>query len=223
MTEAEWLACDDPTAMLPLLRGKGDERKLRLFAVACCRELWNDIHDERCRRAVEFAERHADGCADDLELHDADRAVSALHPPEERDHLTPAERAAVCITTPGAARAAELVLGSCSRGDYDIPFRILMWWRQKRRMRLFQLRVLRDLVGPIPFRPVALDPAWLTSDVLALAKGIYDDRAFDRIPILADALQDAGCACEDVLSHCRDAHATHVRGCWVLDLLLGKS
>ena len=68
---------------------------------------------------------------------------------------------------------------------------------------------------------VALDPAWLTSDVAALAGGIYEERAFDRMPILADALQDAGCASDDVLAHCR-GDGPHVRGCWVVDLLLGK-
>jgi hypothetical protein len=68
-----------------------------------------------------------------------------------------------------------------------------------------------------------MKPAWLTSDVLALARGIYDDRAFDRMPILADALQDAGCDSADILDHCRDSKQVHVRGCWVVDLVLGKS
>ena len=84
-----------------------------------------------------------------------------------------------------------------------------------------QPRLLRDIFGN-PFRPPACDPAWLTSDVLALARGIYDDKAFDRMPILADALQDAGCDSDALLTHLRDPDATHVRGCWVLDLLLGK-
>ncbi|HVL15106.1 MAG TPA: hypothetical protein VM529_21220, partial [Gemmata sp.] len=66
-----------------------------------------------------------------------------------------------------------------------------------------------------------LDPAWRTSTVVALAEGIYDDRAFDRLPILADALQDAGCDSADILNHCRDA-GPHARGCWVVDLVLGK-
>jgi hypothetical protein len=80
---------------------------------------------------------------------------------------------------------------------------------------------LRCIVGN-PFRPVALDPSWLTTTVVQLACGIYDDRAFDRLPILADALQDAGCDSDSVLSHCRDA-GPHARGCWVVDLLLGKA
>jgi hypothetical protein len=85
-----------------------------------------------------------------------------------------------------------------------------------------QIALLRDVFGN-PFRAVALNPAWLTSDVLALARGIYGEKAFDRMPILADALQDAGCDNDDVLTHCRDAALVHVRGCWVVDLVLGKS
>src|SRR5262249_28763026 len=85
-----------------------------------------------------------------------------------------------------------------------------------------QVALVRDIFGN-PFRPVVCDPAWRTSDVLLMAQGIYDDRAFDRMPILADALQDAGCDNADVLNHCREANATHVRGCWVVDLVLGKT
>jgi hypothetical protein len=84
-----------------------------------------------------------------------------------------------------------------------------------------QVALVRDIFGN-PFRPAAFDPAWRTSDALLLARGIYEERAFDRMPILADALQDAGCTNEDVLSHCRDPQQVHVRGCWVVDLVLGK-
>lgn len=80
--------------------------------------------------------------------------------------------------------------------------------------------LLRDIFGN-PFRPATLDPAWLTSTVVALAEGIYQERAFDRMPILADAIQDAGCDNADILSHCR-SESTHVRGCWVIDLLTGR-
>jgi hypothetical protein len=72
-----------------------------------------------------------------------------------------------------------------------------------------------------PFRPVALNPEWLTPTVTALARGMYDSRDFGAMPILADALQDAGCDSEDILSHCR-SDGPHVRGCWVVDLVLGK-
>jgi hypothetical protein len=72
-----------------------------------------------------------------------------------------------------------------------------------------------------PFRPVTVDPAWQTSNVTALAQPIYDERAFDRLSILADALEDAGCDNADILNHCRQP-GEHVRGCWVVDLVLGK-
>ena len=85
-----------------------------------------------------------------------------------------------------------------------------------------QSRLIRDIFGN-PFRPVTLDPAWRTSTVRALAQGIYEERAFDRMPILADALQDAGCVSADIQAHCRDPQQVHVRGCWIVDLVLGKS
>ncbi|MBN9118666.1 MAG: hypothetical protein J0I06_05840 [Planctomycetes bacterium] len=87
--------------------------------------------------------------------------------------------------------------------------------------RAVQVALVRDVFGN-PFRPVTADPAWLTPDVVTLARGIYEEKAFDRMPILADALQDAGCTNEDVLNHSRDPKQVHVRGCWVVDLLLGK-
>jgi hypothetical protein len=79
---------------------------------------------------------------------------------------------------------------------------------------------MRDIFGN-PFRPVTADAAWLTSTVVSLAEGIYADRAFDRLPVLADALMDSGCENADILAHCR-RDGPHVRGCWVIDLLLGK-
>jgi hypothetical protein len=81
--------------------------------------------------------------------------------------------------------------------------------------------IFRDIFGN-PFRPVTVDPEWGTSTVVGIADGIYADRAFDRLPILADALQDAGCENSDLLDHCRGP-GPHVRGCWVVDLVLGKS
>jgi hypothetical protein len=82
---------------------------------------------------------------------------------------------------------------------------------------------LRDIVGN-PFRPTAVEPAWLTWNggmVTTLARTIYDEHAFDRLPILADALEDACCDDAAILAHCRGP-GPHVRGCWVVDLLLRK-
>ncbi|MCE9561748.1 MAG: hypothetical protein K8U57_06795 [Planctomycetes bacterium] len=82
--------------------------------------------------------------------------------------------------------------------------------------------LVRDVVGN-PYHPIARGPSWLTSTVVALAEGIYQERAFDQMPILADALQDADCDNTVILNHCRDEKLTHVRGCWALDLVLGKA
>jgi hypothetical protein len=81
--------------------------------------------------------------------------------------------------------------------------------------------LVRDIIGPLPFRPVAIDTSCLTPTVLAIAQTIYNERSFDRLPILAHVLQEAGCTNPDILAHCRGP-ALHVRGCWVIDRLLGK-
>jgi hypothetical protein len=80
--------------------------------------------------------------------------------------------------------------------------------------------IIRDVVGN-PFRPVAVDPFWLTPSVVAVAQSIYEDRRFEDMPILADALEEAGCHDADILAHCR-SEGPHFRGCWAVDLLLGK-
>ncbi|MCE9532300.1 MAG: hypothetical protein K8T89_14440 [Planctomycetes bacterium] len=80
---------------------------------------------------------------------------------------------------------------------------------------------MREIFGPLPFRLVSLDPSWLTTNVREISQAIYDDRAFDHMPILADALMDAGCDSDEIIHHCR-SDGPHVRGCWVVDLLLGN-
>jgi hypothetical protein len=84
-----------------------------------------------------------------------------------------------------------------------------------------QAGLVRDVFGPLPFRPIPLDPAWLTPTVKQLAESIYQERAFERLPILADALEEAGCGQTDILGHLRGG-GEHCRGCWVLDLLTGR-
>jgi len=84
--------------------------------------------------------------------------------------------------------------------------------------------LLRDIFGN-PFRPLSpvssVWPTWNDGAVRKMAQVIYDDRAFDRLPLMADALEDAGCTDAAILAHCRGG-GEHVRGCWVVDLLLGK-
>lgn len=105
--------------------------------------------------------------------------------------------------------------------DADIPAGIITTFSPREDEAANQAALLRCILGN-PYRPVVLDPAWRTSTVVQLAQGIYDDRDFSAMPILADALQDAGCDNADVLNHCRDT-GPHARGCWVVDLILGKA
>ena len=93
--------------------------------------------------------------------------------------------------------------------------------RDSQRERRAQTDSLRCIFGN-PFRPVALNPSWLTATVKQLAEGIYEEKAFDRMPILGDALEEAGCTDAEILAHCRQPRE-HVRGCWLVDLVLGKS
>jgi len=81
--------------------------------------------------------------------------------------------------------------------------------------------LLRDIFGN-PFRPVAFSPEWRTTTAVAIAQGMYDSRDFGHMPVLADALQDAGCEVPEIIDHCRGP-GPHVRGCWVVDGILGKS
>jgi hypothetical protein len=104
--------------------------------------------------------------------------------------------------------AAEIIRHACGQKDAENE-------------EVWHCRLLRDIFGPLPFRPVTPDPAWLTPTVVALAQSLYADSSFTDLPILADALEEAGCTGNDILSHCRQP-GEHVRGCWVVDLLLGK-
>jgi hypothetical protein len=83
-----------------------------------------------------------------------------------------------------------------------------------------QCGFIRDIFGN-PFSPVDFDSRWRTSDVVSLARSMYESRGFTAMPILADALLEARCDNDDILNHCR-SEGPHVRGCWVVDLILGK-
>ncbi|HUR54872.1 MAG TPA: hypothetical protein VMZ71_12120, partial [Gemmataceae bacterium] len=205
MTEAEWLAATDTMEMLELFRDGGVSRKLRLYTCACCRACDWLMSVPAARRAVAAAERWAEGNGTGTE-------VSAHM--SELDETIPADQAG----SRGAIR-----LGLCSVDTFNASVYTTAWFNVDDDPVLERWCVdqLRDIFGN-PFRPVKVDPSWLTSIVIALAEGIYAERAFDRLPILADALQAAGCDNADVLSHCR-GEGPHVRGCWVVDLLTGRS
>jgi len=237
MTEVEWLKGTDPDPTLEFLRGKASDRKMRLFACACVRRilplLENDqervkVNDrsqgavegakreaELAKKAVEVAELFADGQATEAKLNavfsdaDEDEAISYAAGPD------------AAWTAKGSAYRARWIANFCS------PFSYLLGAKFRSpspsdhdREQAAQCHLLRDIFGN-PFRPITFDPSWLTPTVIHLAQAIYDDRSFDQMPTLADALEKSGCDNAEILAHCRGA-GPHVKGCWVVDAMLGK-
>jgi hypothetical protein len=217
MTEAEWLGAKDPDPMVQhlvaqrsFIRRQVGRRQLRLFACACCRRVWHLLTDERSRKAVETAERMADGQPDWEEIEEARRHAVRV-PITCSAHL--ALRFLLDSNWHGFSRVH--LPTSSSR---DEAIRGTTAAEESAR----QADLLRCIVGN-PFRPVRLDPAWLgwNNDApLRLALAISMERSFERLPILADALEDAGCDQAAVLEHCRSG-GDHVHGCWALDLVRG--
>jgi hypothetical protein len=193
--------------MLVFLRGKASERKLRLFAVACCRRVWRLMTDEPSRRAVEVAERYADDLAGEV------------------DRIFSSKTAWAAWTTPAGAAAREAVEGDAWASASGAS-RYASWavgGVPRARELHAQAELARDIFGNI-FRPVTIFPfwfAWHGGLLASIAQRMYDSRDFADMPVLADALEEAGCTDADILGHCRSG-GEHVRGCWVIDLLLGK-
>ena len=191
MTEAEWLASTDVRAMLSFLRS---------FPSAPGQQ---KLSRKYRLFACACARRVWDRLGDD----DARAAVVVAERLADRQ-VTPEEleRARRCAR--GTARKTLLRSGRMAANDVSSPY--------PPDPTLAVL--LRDI---FPFALTPAEPRWRTADVVGVARGIYEDRAFDRLPLLADALMDAGCDSEDILAHCR-SDGPHVRGCWVVDLALGK-
>jgi hypothetical protein len=214
MTEQEWLATTEPRPMLDFLMGKFCDRKWRLLGCACCRHVGDKLTDPRCEGIIDRAEAFADAKTnrERAAIHEVRRLANGLLAEHAGSHSIQAVRS---LLLPSAVRAAS------SAAAYAVSVGSYGYHPRKREQRSAQVPFIRDIFGN-PFRPVSLDPSWLTSTVLALAESIYADRAFDRLPILADALQDAGCENTDVLDHCRGP-GPHVRGCWVVDILTDRT
>jgi hypothetical protein len=220
MTEEQWLAATDAEKMLGVLRdsGRASDRKLRLFACSVCRQLVSFVGTEEYVRGIEVAEAYADG----------GRMKAAM----KRSRQALKERMVSLVDTSGKGQSDEwkaLFLGAVAISERQYRgFPTCLSDLQSDRASDSVKKVInvsylnvRDVFGN-PFRSVTADSNWLTSTVVSLAQGIYDERAFDRLPILADALEDAGCRDDQILGHLRSP-GPHVRGCWILDLLLGKS
>jgi hypothetical protein len=203
LTGTEWQNACEPHAMLELMRAKASDRKLRLFAVACSRRIWTLI-DALGQVAVEVAENYADGLAGPDEMRTVRLRCQGVG--GQASWYAAATKPEVAARN--AARSAQAGVASnpllgTEAGEL-----------------LAQASLVRDIFGD-PFRTITLNPNFLTPTVVHLAQAIYDDRTFDRLSILADALHEAGCDNNEILSHCRGP-GPHVRGCWVIDLALGK-
>jgi hypothetical protein len=211
MNERQWETSRDPEEMLDFLRGKISSRKRRLFLCACYRRLQVPMTLQRNRAAVEASERYADGQGNTAELHDISRYGFI---DDVKGILFGHERAAYDVRLTAAALATPGLPPLVTEPRYHDALNAEA---------AAQAELLRDIVGN-PFRVVYLETYWLDWNertVPALAKTIYDERAYDRLTVLADALEDAGCRDKELLGHCRGP-GPHVRGCWVLDLILGK-
>jgi hypothetical protein len=262
MTEAEWLACTDPQKMLEFLQNRASglrsralrllgfppylpsDRKLRLFACACCRRTWHLLEDQAWQ-VVELAERDADGQASAAELQRAlplvdsrlmllalqggsKAAKAATYAAGGAINRNIAEKCRVVARDAAGAYAWDVAGAAKNASDAT---RWAPAWNAAEATELRrQAALLHDLFGNL-FRRVAFDSDWLTrhdSSIPQLAQSVYEDRDLPsghldhhRLAVLADALEDAGCTDQDILAHCRGP-GPHVRGCWVVDLLLGK-
>jgi hypothetical protein len=200
-----------------LLRGKFSDRKLRLFSVACCRRIWHLLTDGPSRHAVEIAEKFADGAASLADLASVRRSAYSLYDCAEDDcddgYIMGGRTSKSEYAARTAAYACKSVAHDAVEGSW---IGVLDAGLSETELALLVFELFAN-----PFCPATFDPTWRTSNVAAVAQSIYEERVFERLPILADALEDAGCTSEDILNHCRQP-GEHVRGCWALDVILGR-
>jgi hypothetical protein len=234
LTEEEWSTAVDPWRLL--LRQwprKTTDRKFALFAVACWRQIWNLINEES-RRAIEALEEFADLAPErqrpeDWEaIRDAVCPLAEIGAESEQAGWNPerAAREATSLVTwlvlsPAESSILEQVRYEFEGAALDSGEAVSSAWRARA---CAHCELLRHVVGD-PFHHPPVVPShcleWNGGTVPAIALGIYRDRVFGEMPILADALEDAGCTDAQILDHCR-AGGDHMRGCWALDLVLGR-
>lgn len=214
MTETEWLTGTNPVPMLEYLGRGVSDRKLRLFACAFCRRFWS-VLDERGRAIVETAERFAEGTVSPQELaavrHESPAVLGTHYWSEEAFTI---HHAAVQTLDEDAWHAA------FHASSAVVIFDRTTWDREN----VAQCGLLRCLFGN-PFATVGWNsdwPSWHEGLLVSMARQMYESRDFTEMLWLADALEEAGCTDAGVLNHCRQP-GEHVRGCWVVDCLLGKT
>jgi len=225
MTEVKWLHIIE--AMLPYqecLPVPVSARKLRLFMVACCRSIPGFLWlDDNCIRAVTVAERYADGYCSEADLDRANSMMSC----ECADHQGDRAREAIfCTTIKKAIEGIHLCFhyaqfATLERDRGDPEHRETNSEVRLAAVRMKQARLACCIFGD-PLRSAPFLPSYRTDTAVSLAQRMYVSREFSAMPILADALQDAGCDNDDILSHLRGG-GPHVKGCWALDALLGKT
>lgn len=216
MTEAEWLVSEDPWRMLRLLEhSTQSERKIRLFNAAICRRFWQYLPPDS-QAVLHDSELLADGLIaepnDKMELCTrANIAVAPFHRlypandfPSDEIRIQRNAAAAVCYAViPG-----------------DLWGAISYFWELDPSEKQPHSIIIRDVFGN-PFHSPVLEPCWRPPEIITLARTIYDEKAFGRLPELGEALEAAGCRSAEILEHC-DGQEPHVRGCWLVDILLGK-
>lgn len=221
MTEGEWLSCTDPQKMLEFLRGKASDRKLRLLMAAACRTILHVLDNPHYLALVEASERVADGIllpASLTQYRDKCPPPPATRPIQSslRYGWRDLARSAVMLSSSAEPEWVDECLLHVRGGLPDS--------HSAHEKMTNQCRLIRNIFGN-PFHPVSIDPSWLTRHdglIVSMARQMYDSRDFRDMPVLADALEEAGCTKADILNHCRQP-GEHVRGCWVVDALLGKS
>jgi hypothetical protein len=226
MNEVAWRSCTDPAEMLSHLLEQGtSDRKLRLLACACCRQIWDLLQNPKSRLAVEVSERFADDQATTLELARA-RATALTVGGNEAwaaywaANVKPGGPLWNTFTAAATAIARRAVTKLQDPAMANLHG---TWDSAQKTAQLRQVDLITEIIGN-PFRVFVMKQQWLAWEsglLVRLAEGIYEDRAYDRMPILGDALEDAGCEEEEILRHCREERE-HLRGCWVLDWVLSK-
>ena len=223
MTEADWPVCGDPVEMLhrgvrPL---RSSRRRLDLFCVACVHLVWHLLEDEEVKRPFAWLADHSglrSRPSDGGHSRELFREARALYDAHHRREGS-VNGAAVHVAYDLWAGWDEYAFSNLGEyfTDADAPYRGAL----HEDPRAYLPAIMRDIFGN-PFRPVVIfSREWRTDTAVSLARQMYDSREFSAMPILADALQDAGCENDDVLNHCRSG-GPHVRGCWVVDLVLRK-
>jgi hypothetical protein len=232
--ERGWLTGDDPRRMLEFLHGRASDRKLRLFQVACCRRAWHLLSNNSCREAVLVAERYADGQAKDRERRAIRNQVARSRNPDSL--LAINARSAVFAANEKTSWRGLCFLGVAAVFGHAAHRTGNRGSAAYKTAYQAELRAEADLVRCIfgnPFRPSPpIDPsvlAWNGGTVPRLAASAYEDHLLpsghlepSRLAVLADALEEAGCTEAGILEHLRGP-GLHVRGCHVIDLLVGRS